>query len=182
MFEREFQKICEEGITLYFNEFERCLYKFPGGASCIARPETLHNHHISPTRQTAPGSFLHDKAWSQDEGKLWISEIHKRFLQYEVAVPRRSDIYRPQRGYLLRPHRKALHNQYHDKWVSIRCNKTCLSCLQAVPHYVLGCGHSYCALCIQEHGNTTSDFEGICVMSSCILCGADNHGTPRTKP
>jgi hypothetical protein len=173
--------MCEEEFSLYNSyskKHELCLYKFPSGASCIARPRTLHNHHISSTGQTAPGYSLNYGPSTQDERRLWISEIRKRF---EVAVRQMDVTHRPEREHLLQCQKRELYNQYRVMWVSIRCNKTCLSCLRAVPHYVLDCGHSYCALCIQELGITTSDFEGIRVMSSCILCGAYNHGTPRTE-
>jgi hypothetical protein len=60
-------------------------------------------------------------------------------------------------------------NLYWEMWKKIKSNKTCLSCLQAVPDHVLGCGHSYCPRCVQELGTPSSTTESAWRMH-CWLC------------
>ena len=167
---------------MYLNKFESCSYKFPGGDSCVSRLETLHNHHSSSRGQIAQGPFLRPRAWTDDKWNSWVSAIRERFLTYyerffrEVDDPH-DDVVKS-REYRIREERKAVHSRYYKIWGSIRSNKTCLSCLQAVPDHVLGCGHSYCPRCIQELGKLYPNFECAWVMGGCVLCKSADQEQP----
>jgi hypothetical protein len=174
IFDRDLHKICDDGITAYLNKFEICSYKFPGGASCVSRLETLHSHHTSSRGQTVEGAFLRDRSWTDDRRRLWIFEIRERFSKYYDSFFRERDNLHDAdvepREYRIRKEREEVHTRHYKIWASIRSNKTCLSCLQAVPDHVLGCGHSYCPRCIQELGKPSSKFECAWVMLGCVLC------------
>jgi hypothetical protein len=65
--------------------------------------------------------------------------------------------------------RELSRNSHWKMWKNIKSNKTCLSCLQAVPDHVLGCGHSYCPRCVQELGHPSTSSECAWDMH-CWLC------------
>lgn len=181
IFDRDLHKICDEGINGYLNKFESCSYKFPGNVRCISRPEKLHSRHTSSEGQTAPGSFLRQNSWGDDERKRWIAEIKNRFMRYYEEFFRDVDHPHGDIGSLehrILTERKEVHTRHHKIWASIRSNKTCLPCLQAVPDHVLGCGHSYCPRCIQELGKPSSNFESAWVMLGCVLCRSAEQERP----
>jgi hypothetical protein len=80
--------------------------------------------------------------------------------------------------------RKLSRDSYWKIWRNVKSNKTCLSCLQAVPDHVLGCGHSYCARCVQELGHP-STFSECAWDMQCWLCWEPQGQCPqlvRLKP
>jgi hypothetical protein len=182
IFDRDLYRTCNEGITAYLNEFESCSYKFPGDIPCISRPEKLHIRHTSSEGQTAPGSFHRRRSWTGDKRKKWIAEIRNRFLSYYDAFFREVDRPQGENGgsleHRILTERKEVHTRHYKIWASIRSNKTCLPCLQAVPDHVLGCGHSYCPRCIQELGKPSSNFECAWVMLKCALCRSNEEERP----
>lgn len=182
IFDRDLHKICDEGITAYLNKFESCSYKFPGDVPCISRPEKLHNRHTSSGGQTAPGPFYRQRKWSEGGRKNWIAEIRNRFLKYFGIFFGQADHTQCENGesleHFIHKERKEVHTRHYKIWASIRSNKTCLACLQAVPDHVLGCGHSYCPRCIQELGRPSSNFECAWVMLSCVLCRSAEQERP----
>jgi hypothetical protein len=182
IFDRDLHKVCDEGITAYLNKFESCSYKFPRDVPCISRPEKLHSRHTSSEGQTAPGSFVRQRSWSDDKRKKWIAEIRNRFLRYYGDFFREVDHPQGENGgsleHRILTERQEVHTRHYKIWASIRSNKTCLPCLQAVPDHVLGCGHSYCPRCIQELGKPSSNFECAWVMLRCVLCRSAEQERP----
>lgn len=65
--------------------------------------------------------------------------------------------------------RELSRNSHWKFWRDIKSNKTCLSCLQAVPNHVLSCGHAYCPRCVQELGLPSTNLECAWDMQ-CWLC------------
>lgn len=182
IFDRDLHAICNEGIISYLNKFESCSYKFPGGAPCVSRLETLHGHHTSSGGETAQGPFLRERAWTDEQRRLWIAKIREGFSKYYDQFFREGDGAHDgdvePREHRILEEQKAVQTRYHKVWASIRSNKTCLSCLQAVPDHVLGCGHSYCPRCIQELGKSSSHFECAWVMLGCLLCKSPEQERP----
>jgi hypothetical protein len=182
IFDRDLHRICDEGRNAYLSKFESCSYKFPGGAPCVSRLEALHGHHTSSGGQTAQGPFLREKAWTDERRMLWISEIRQRFSKHYDEIFRGGDNAHgsevESREHRILEERKKVHTKYDKAWASIRSNKTCLSCLQAVPDHVLGCGHSYCPRCIQELGKSSSHFECAWDMLGCVLCKSPEQERP----
>lgn len=76
----------------------------------------------------------------------------------------------------------SVHQTYLEK---LHSNKTCLSCMQAVPDYVLRCGHAFCDRCVRELGKPAARFESAWVLDRCFLCGRywpDSGQVMRFKP
>jgi len=140
----------------------------------VSRLETLHGHHASSGGQTAQGPFLHEKSWTQERRRMWILKIREKFsLYYEKFFAEEDNTTGGEvepREHRILEERKKVHTRYHKFWASIKSNKTCLSCLQAVPDHVLGCGHAYCPRCVQELGKQSSQFECAWVLLGCVLC------------
>lgn len=169
IFSRELQKICSKAIEMYIQVWEKCAFTFPDGQVCTSRPAKLHQQHVSG-RQHELGQFVHQRQWRSDDKRDWINDIQQRFVEsYEaIFIHQGSDHTLPPEKRLI-SRRECGHNNYALIWKHIKSNKTCLSCLQAVPDHVLSCGHSYCARCVQELGEVSHTTECAWTMK-CRLC------------
>jgi hypothetical protein len=172
IFERELEKICSKAIELYISQYEMCSFHFPDGQACTSRPAKLHTQHTAGKGQFEPGLFVHQRQWRSGDKRDWISEIRQRFVEsYEAIFISRNtnpdEDSTPDKR--LASRRECGHNTYSPMWKHIKSNKTCLSCLQAVPDHVLSCGHSYCPRCVQELGDVSQSSECAWTMK-CRLC------------
>ena len=66
--------------------------------------------------------------------------------------------------------RETTLQEFSHCWKGVRSNKTCMTCLQAVPDHMLRCKHSYCPQCVQEFGKPSEYFECGWTMDHCVLC------------
>lgn len=180
IFERELEKICSRAIELYISQYEMCAFRFPDGQACTSRPAKLHTEHTAGKGQFEPGLFVHQRQWRSGEKRDWIGEIRQRFVEsYEAIFINKDDddnngthhggaaTTTPAKR--LTSRRECGHSTYSPMWKNIKSNKTCLSCLQAVPDHVLTCGHSYCPRCVQELGEVSQSSECAWTMK-CRLC------------
>jgi Patatin-like phospholipase len=171
IFDNELYKICNCSIDIYIKEYEKCSFRFCDGQHCTSRPAKLHKQHTSAKGQFQPGLFEHEREWSSVYKRDWIREIRKMFSNsYEkiFVANGNTDLSTSLEGRLA-SEREICHRSYYNMWKNIESNKTCLSCLQAVPDHVLGCGHSYCPRCIQELGHPSLSSECAWDMR-CWLC------------
>ncbi|OIW34180.1 hypothetical protein CONLIGDRAFT_677892 [Coniochaeta ligniaria NRRL 30616] len=172
IFERELEKICSKAIELYISQYEMCSFRFPDGQACTSRPARLHTEHRAGKGQFEAGLFVHQRQWRSGDKRDWIGEIRQRFVEsYEAIFINKED---PDQGATppekrLTSRRECGHSTYSPIWRNIKSNKTCLSCLQAVPDHVLSCGHSYCPRCVQELGDISQSSECAWTMK-CRLC------------
>jgi hypothetical protein len=190
IFERDLQDVCEKGIRTYVEKYEKCTYKFPGdkGNDCISRPAKLHRGHMSAEGQNRSGYFTGKRSWDGRSRKLWLTETRRRFVAYyrDLFIAEDGSSCAPdllQRR--IRIERERVYQRYCNFWSSMRSNKTCFACVQAVPDHVLACGHAYCPRCIQELGHPSSKFECAWDMLSCVLCWSSRQPNPhlvRLKP
>ena len=160
---------------MYVKEYEKCMFRFADGQSCTSRPAKLHYRHTAATGTTfVPGMFEHRKHWLSSK-REWIRSVRRKFIEaYQ-------EIFRPRSGFdsndspeaRLIEKRKQSRASFQRIWRGIKSNKTCLSCVQAVPDHVLGCGHSYCPRCVQELGDLSGKSECAWDMS-CWLCFEDS--------
>ncbi|KAJ9144763.1 hypothetical protein NKR19_g6375 [Coniochaeta hoffmannii] len=171
IFERELEKVCGKSIELYISQYEVCSFRFPDGQACTSRPAKLHTEHTAGKGQFEPGLFVHQRQWRSGDKRDWIAEIRQRFVESYEAIFISKD--GPDRAVTpekrLTSRRECGHSTYSPIWRNIKSNKTCLSCLQAVPDHVLTCGHSYCPRCIQELGEVFQSLECAWTMK-CRLC------------
>lgn len=172
IFERELEKICSKAIELYIGQYEMCSFQFPDGQACSSRPAKLHHQHTAGKGQFEPGLFVHQRQWRSGDKRDCIGDIRQRFVESYEAVfilKEGSDHSTSPEKRLTSRRRECGHSNYSPVWKHIKSNKTCLSCLQAVPDHVLSCGHSYCARCVQELGDLCHDSESAWTMK-CRLC------------
>lgn len=171
IFERELEKICSKAIEMYISQYEMCSFRFPDGQCCASRPVKLHTEHTAGKGQFEPGLFVHQRQWRSGDKRDWISETRQRFVEsYEAIFINNDDpdlAATPEKR--LTSRRECGHSTYSLIWKNIKSNKTCLSCLQAVPDHVLTCGHSYCPRCVQELGQISQSSECAWTMQ-CRLC------------
>lgn len=140
-----------------------------GDNPCISRPENTHQHHASSKGQIAPGSFEHQRSWSDENRKKWTKEIREQYLShYRGLFLSGGSPGTPFED--IRETREAVNKEHSKLWKGIRSYKTCLSCLQGVPDHVLECGHSYCPRCIQELGCPRPQLDSAWYLHSCKLC------------
>jgi hypothetical protein len=180
---RNLIEICENSISEYLEQYESCCFKFNGdaNASCVRRPESKHDGHASATGQSASGTFQRKQEWKNGHKTFWLKTMQDKYcdmyLQLSIHAQERGqtdDLPPMGQGFTmsskLKTLRESTNAKYVDVWSSIRSNKTCMSCLQAVPDHVLACGHSYCPRCIQELGNVWPDRECTWSLKQCPLC------------
>lgn len=184
IFERELEKICSRAIELYISQYETCAFRFPDRQACTSRPARLHTEHTAGKGQFEPGLFVHQRQWRSGEKRDWIGEIRQRFVESYEAIFINKDDANPNGTHhggaatttpakRLTSRRECAHSTYSPMWKNIKSNKTCLSCLQAVPDHVLTCGHSYCPRCVQELGEVSQSSECAWTMT-CRLCWEAN--------
>jgi Patatin-like phospholipase len=177
MFYRDLCDIWIRSVDIYRKEYEKCSFRFHDGQPCTSRPWKLHQQHTSAKGQFQPGSFLHKREWNSARKNEWIANLRRNFLEhyYKVFLAKGCAGLPNSLEDRLATERKLSRNAHAEMWKNIKSNKTCLSCLQAVPDHVLGCGHSYCPRCVQELGVPSSASE--CAWEiHCWLCW-DEKGT-----
>lgn len=198
LFDRDLLAIWTRSVDIYRKEYEKCAFPFRDGP-CTSRPAKLHHQHTSAKGQFQPGPFQHERDWSSARRDEWINEIRRKFSDsYEKVFLGKCEagptttigctgtelnLGRAQNGPSttidgrLAAERSISRKDYHETWKKIKSNKTCLSCLQAVPDHVLACGHSYCPRCVQELGTPSSAAECVWEMY-CWLCWDEKGGKP----
>jgi predicted acylesterase/phospholipase RssA len=171
IFDRDLKAIWSSSVDIYIKEYEKCAFRFPDSQPCTSRPWKLHQQHTSAKGQFEPGPFLHEREWNWARKSEWIHSLRKIFSDsYEKIFLGKGHIGTSNTiEERLATERKLSRNEHWEMWKKIKSNKTCLSCLQAVPDHVLGCGHSYCPRCIQELGSPSSASECAWEMH-CWLC------------
>ena len=155
-------------------EYEKCAFRFPDGQTCISRPWKIHQQHSTTKGQHLPGQFQHEREWRSGHKNVWITGLRKRFSESfeKIFIAKGSTDRSTSLEKRLLSERELNRNSHYKIWKNIKSNKTCLSCLQAVPDHVLGCGHSYCPRCVQELGHPSSSSECAWDMH-CWLCWED---------
>lgn len=178
VFDRDLIVIWTRSVEIYRKEYEKCAFRFCDGP-CTSRPAKLHHQHTSPKGQFQPGPFQHENDWSSARRDEWINNLRKKFSDsFEKIFLGRDPTGHPTTiQERLAAERNESRKSYHELWKNIKSNKTCLSCLQAVPDHVLRCGHSYCPRCVQELGTPSSASECAWVMH-CWLCWAERGESP----
>ena len=61
--------------------------------------------------------------------------------------------------------------RFHAKWSQVRCNVTCMSCLNRAPEHGMPCGHMLCEPCVQIYGNESEPWTYR--IGSCLFCMAE---------
>jgi hypothetical protein len=174
IWERSLRKLLTEGIANYCRHFEMCTYMFQNGSHCVSRPG-IHLQHQSSEGNNVMGLFKPPKNrwWLEFE----FSEHIRR--KYEAWFETKGDANGPAETFTLGT---TTLNKWHvlewkmstkknsRLWEHLRSNKTCFSCLQAVPDHVLACAHSFCARCVQELGTASISYDCAWELSECPLC------------
>ena len=163
-------EIWSRSVEIYRKEYEKCAFHFHDG-QCSSRPWKLHQQHTSAKGQFEPGPFQHERDWSLGRKSEWITNLRRTFSRtyYKIFLGRGQTGPATTIEERLADERDSSRKLYCEMWKKIKSNKTCLSCLQAVPDHVLRCGHSYCPRCVQELGTPSSTAECAWDMH-CWLC------------
>jgi hypothetical protein len=191
MFDNDLLKYWSDGLRIYLNEYERCTYRFPSRdedlVCCAVRGRNGHKMHIySPVPGAnssarvleAQGDFVNLRSWSDADQEVWLRNIKRRFQEmYHSAFANHSESL-PNDPKRILTFRQEIHMSHKSTWNQLQSNETCLSYFQSVPDHVLLCGHSYCALCMQEIAKPSRSFECAFDMSACTLCGNHTHNSP----
>ncbi|KAN0096064.1 hypothetical protein V8E51_014869 [Hyaloscypha variabilis] len=170
IFEREFYDIWSRAVEIYRKEYEKCAFQFRDGP-CTSRPWKIHQQHTSAKGHFEPGTFKHQREWNTTRKNEWIIDLRRTYSEsYETIFKENPHTSHPTTiEDRLNSERNLSRKLYCEMWKKIKSNKTCLSCLQAVPDHVLRCGHSYCPRCVQELGRPSSASECAWEMH-CWLC------------
>ncbi|KAK4100337.1 hypothetical protein N658DRAFT_536108 [Parathielavia hyrcaniae] len=181
VFERSLQPICDAGINEYLTKYESCVYKFPDGSPCVARPERVHLTHASRKGKILSGIFQRRVKWQSGYRQDWVERVRQHYaVAYQEMIRHPShnisSLDLPSQGDRLRSRRQAFHRNHAAIWAHIKSYKTCFSCLDGIPDHVLACGHSYCACCVQELGTPDTSRESAWLFHECSLCGIAGRG------
>ncbi|KAM0716770.1 hypothetical protein Q7P37_008215 [Cladosporium fusiforme] len=164
IFENDLQESCKKGIDTYAKKYQRCNFSFGLTGKCMLHRAQHEQEHRDSKGGRKPGSF-------EDSGsrlQLIMDPVHRKFINlYNSACSIESthptlDTKQYKRREIYREHQKYLKD--------LRSNKTCITCLQAVPDHVLECGHAFCDTCVREFGSLSEDFEAAWVIKTCMLC------------
>jgi hypothetical protein len=168
IFERDLKHRCADGIRKYCEKYQNCGFKFDGGLKCITRCPG-HTEHCDEKGHRISGTF--DPSEYQEDSTRTVNEIRNLFIEkYRTlcsgghgtpGLPARA---------VLAVHREEAFGEFAPVWQMTKSNKTCFTCLQAVPDHVLSCGHGYCPDCVREFGRKSSYYEYGILMESCALC------------
>jgi hypothetical protein len=115
--------------------------------------------------------FVHQRRWRSGDKRDWMGGIRQRFVEsYEaIFIDNEYSDHSTTAEKRLAKRRGCSHTTHSAIWNHIKSNKSCLSCLQAVPDHVLTCGHSFCPRCVQELGEVSHRSECSWTMQ-CRLC------------
>ncbi|KAJ2902705.1 uncharacterized protein MKZ38_000215 [Zalerion maritima] len=178
VFEKEFEKLVfAPALKKFASSYESCSFIFEGGSPCITRPETLHDIHMNEEGSIQPGPFQHGLLGNHASQETVMDEVKTRFLNIYHKALLQEGSNEAQAG-ALRGIREKMGREHAGLWVTIKSNKTCLSCLQSVPDHVLKCGHAYCPTCVQELGTQSANYEAAWEMRQCWLCWTGNPNGP----
>jgi patatin-like phospholipase/acyl hydrolase len=173
IFSRDLESWCKDGIQKYKEKDQKCEFRFKvqGGGSCIKRRASHGYEHFDEMGNIAPGSF----AETQELGYQMVSEIRHFFVQQYSSLCTNSQgrFATPEPDEVRRVRENVL-QEYNQHWKKVFSNKTCLTCLQAVPDHMLNCGHCLCFKCVQDLGEPSDYYEYGWVVDCCILCGASS--------
>jgi hypothetical protein len=188
MFDRSLKEFWTRGVEIYLDKYERCLYEFRDAGDkatfCKIRGRQKHTMHIAPDTSSckAEGHFSQIRTWSPADKDAWVKNIKTKFsTMFHRVFTALADEASSEDELLIQLRRETCHC-LHNTWSGIRSNKTCLSCLQAVPDHVLPCGHAFCPRCVQEIGKLSLDFECAFDMNECIFCGRFTNRKIQLKP
>jgi len=169
IFSRDLEPWCKDGIQKYKEKDQKCEFRFqvPGGGLCIKRRATHDYEHCDELGNRAAGSF----AETQKLGYQMLSEIRHFFVQQysKLCTDSQNRFITPKPDEVQQVRENVL-QEYKQHWKKVLSNKTCLTCLQAVPDHMLNCGHCLCFKCVQELGKPSGFYEYGWVVDSCILC------------
>ncbi|KAH0565196.1 hypothetical protein GP486_001412 [Trichoglossum hirsutum] len=173
IFARDLQHRCVDGIRKYCKEYQNCGFKFDGVVKCIAR-RPGHAEHCDERGRRISGAF--DPSEYQEDFSRTVKGIRRLFIdkyrrlcsggQSAPGLPAPTE---------LKVHREEAFGEFAPIWKVTKSNKTCFTCLQAVPDHILSCGHGYCPDCVKEFGRKSSYYEYGIVMESCPLCQTEWH-------
>ena len=168
IFQRDLRRLCEEGIRIYCEKYQNCGFAFDGGLRCITR-RLGHEEHCDEKGNRMAGRF--DPSEYQDDSTKTIEDVMELFIAtYKKLCARDQEAPSlPPRSELIRQREEVL-EEFASTWKVTKSNKTCFTCLQAVPDHVLSCGHGYCPECVKEFGLESQYYEYGVVMDHCILC------------
>ncbi|EON61597.1 hypothetical protein W97_00812 [Coniosporium apollinis CBS 100218] len=178
---RDMKDCIQTALKKFADVHEQCAFTFPRGSACIVRRLT-HDQHCDEHGTRQAGLFQVSGLVERDI----LDSIQDQFIkQYRhICTFARSSPELPTRDQSSQQRQEVL-QEYADVWKVFRSNKTCLTCLQAVPDHVLACGHAYCVRCVQELGRPSRAFESAWIMDRCVLCSRywPEHGKlVRLKP
>jgi hypothetical protein len=167
IFEIDLQKVCSNGISCYSTRDQRCGLSIAEGGPCIKKRGTHLYEHCNDKGRRKPGFF--DESQGLDSGTL--DSIHELFLKhYRQLCTHYDKVFALPQPEVIRQFREEQLQRYQPVWKQIHSNKSCFSCLRAVPDHLLECGHALCESCVNDFGTPSEYFEHGWVLSSCILC------------
>jgi hypothetical protein len=172
MFERELKDWCTTGLQMFEEKDQQCAYAEEESSPSYRCVQQRFSHYHEQSNEKGirrPGDFLDSSTLDVDP----IQKINDLFVQFveQLCVGEGGAHVHPDahQSQLLR---ETALQEFLPFWKMIQSNKTCMTCLQAVPDHILQCGHSYCPQCAQEFGKPSEYFEYGWTMDHCILCAA----------
>jgi hypothetical protein len=173
IFSRDLRRRCIDGIGKYCQEYQNCGFKFDGVMKCITRRQH-HEEHCDERGRRIPGKF--DASEYQENFTRTVDRIRELFInKYRCLCSEENSAPGLPTPSALARHRKETFGEFVSIWEVTKSNKTCFTCLQAVPDHVLSCGHAYCSDCAREFGRKSDYYEYGIVMESCALCQTEWH-------
>lgn len=168
-----------KGVEEYAERFQRCNFVFASGKACVLHCAQHELNHSDEDGGRYPGAFGESGSTLQHIAE----DVHQKFIKlYTEACPEKEQLPTSWKWQTLR---KKMFEPHQSCLKGLHSNKTCLSCMQAVPDYVFGCGHAFCDRCIREMGHVAATFESAWEIDRCLLCGEDwagNMQVVRFKP
>jgi hypothetical protein len=186
----DYSNTCHKGALRFYEEHAVCS-NVEDGKRCICRSNNHDDGHRYSNGGVKKGPFEPRDIANR------VSElehlIHNEFVsQYqrlcvvgrELKKPSAEDIVRHRRDMLA----DAVNARYDTTnarlWNKLHSYKTCFTCLQTIPDYVLPCGHALCELCVMDFGTASQEQESAVDIDKCVLC-LDSWGETQfiqTKP
>ncbi|KAH0542304.1 hypothetical protein FGG08_003331 [Glutinoglossum americanum] len=167
IFDRDLVTWCMGGLETFSKRDQRCGFKIEGKGDCVNRRASHEYEHCDEKGNRAAGLFDESNQLSPNT----LSDINAAFVQQfrQICTDARGSFIWPNLE-ISRQARETVLQQYKAVWATVRSNKTCMTCLHAVPDHVLECGHTFCDQCVQEFGKPSLYFECGWTVDKCVLC------------